>query len=96
MRKFVVVSILLVGLSGMDVWSPQWQQVAVLKNEAGRGESILMVEWVSQGSVGKAIMVEDRDGSAQATGIVKHIHDDQIVLKVRLGRSFPAGSRVYQ
>ncbi len=96
MRKFVVVSILLVGLSGMYVWSQQWQQVAVLKNEAGRGESVLMVEWVSQGSVGKAIMVEDRDGGAQATGIIKHIHDGTILLKATLGRTFPAGSRVYQ
>ncbi len=47
MRKFVVFSVLLVGLSGMYLWSQQWQHVAVLKNE-----------------VGKAIMVEDRDGGA--------------------------------
>ena len=96
MRKFVVFSILLVGLSGVYLWSQQWQHVAVLKNEVGEGESILMVDWVSPGSVGKAIMVEDRDGGARATGIVKHIYDNHVILKKRLGSAFPAGSRVYQ
>ncbi len=96
MKKFIVFAIVLVGLSGVYLWAQQWQQVAVLKNDAGKGESVLLVEWVSPGSVGKAIMVEDRDGSAQATSIVRHIHETQIVLKKTLGRSFPAGSRVYQ
>jgi hypothetical protein len=96
MRKFVVFSILMVGLSGVYLWSQQWQQVAVLKNEVGKGESVLMVEWVSPGSVGKTIMVEDRDGGAQATSIIRHIYGGNIVLKETLGRFFPTGSRVYQ
>jgi hypothetical protein len=96
MRKFVVFSILMVGLSGVYLWSQQWQQVAVLKNEVDKEESVLMVEWVSPGSVGKTIMVEDRDGGAQATSIIRNIYGDNIVLKETLGRSFPTGSRVYQ
>ncbi|MEE8349218.1 MAG: hypothetical protein V3R94_06595 [Acidobacteriota bacterium] len=96
MKKFIVFAIVLVGVSGVYLWAQQWQQVGVLKNDAGREESVLMVEWASPGSVGRAIMVEDRDGGAQATSIVRHIHDTHVVLKKTLGRTFPAGSRVYQ
>ena len=96
MKKLVVFGVLLVALSGVFLWSQQWQHVAVLTHEVGEGESILLVEWVSTGSVGKAIMIENRDGGAKATGTVKHIYSRQVILKERLGSAFPAGSRVYQ
>mgnify|MGYP006997637185 CR=1 FL=1 len=96
MKKVVVFSVFLMGLSGVFLWAQQRRQVAVLTNEVGTGESILIVEWVSPASVGMPIMVEDRDGEATATGIVRHIHERHIILKERLGSGFPAGSRVYQ
>ena len=96
MRKFVVFSICLVSLAGMYLGAQQRQHVAVLVNEVGKGESVLIVEWVSQGSVGATTMVEDRDRGATATGVVKHVHDNHIILKEKLGKGFPAGSRVYQ
>ncbi len=96
MKKIVVFSVFLMGLSGVFLWAQQRRQVAVLTNEVGTGESILIVEWVSPASVGMPITVEDRDGEATATGRVRHIHERHIILKERLGSTFPAGSRVYQ
>ncbi len=96
MKKFIVFSICLVSMAGMYLWAQQRQQVAVLVNEVGKGESVLIVEWVSQGSVGMPIMVEDRDGGATATAVVRDIHGNYIILKERLGGTFPIGSRVYQ
>ena len=95
MKRFIVFLIFLVSLAGMYLGAQQ-QHVAVLANEVDKGESVLIVEWVSQGLVGMPIMVEDRDGGATATGVVRDIHGNYITLKERLGRAFPVGSRVYQ
>ena len=96
MKRLAVFSVLLVGLGGGFLWAQQWQQVGVLTLDAEGGETVLIVEWVSPGTVGTAIMIESRDGSMMATNRVQDIHGDHIILKERLGDRFPAGSLVFQ
>jgi hypothetical protein len=49
MNKIIVFSALLAGLSGVFLWAQQWQQVGILTLGADKGETVLIVEWVSPG-----------------------------------------------
>ena len=97
MKRFVVFWVLLlVGMSGVLLWAQQSQQVGVLALGAEAGETDLVVEWSSPGTVGTAIMIESRDGSTMATNMVREIFGKHLILKEKLGDHFPAGSRLYQ
>lgn len=86
----------LFGLSGVFLWSQEWQHVAVLTSEVNIGETLLIVDWVSVGTVGTAILIESRDGSLRETHTVEQIYGDHIILKQRLENDFLVGSRLYQ
>ena len=86
-------------LGGGVVWSqssPQWQQVGVLEADVSRGETLLLVEWIGNGTVGTAVLIESRDEGLTEVGAVSDIHGRHLVLKGRTQNHFKAGSRVYQ
>ncbi|MDA2935425.1 hypothetical protein MYX82_13965 [Acidobacteria bacterium AH-259-D05] len=96
MKRFLVLSVFLLGLSGVFLWSQEWQHVAVLASDVAGGETMLTVDWVSSGTEGQDILIESRDGSMTEMGTIRHIYGNHIVLKGTLKNNFLAGSRLYQ
>ncbi|MDA2923556.1 hypothetical protein MYX65_02690 [Acidobacteria bacterium AH-259-L09] len=97
MKRFFVCSVLvLFGLSGVFLWSQQWQLVATLSSDVSEGETLLSVDWVDTGTAGYLVLIESRDGEVTETGEIEHIYGNYLVLKDRLKNDFVAGSKIYQ
>ena len=97
----------LVGLSGALLWSQEdsvWQHqhgpltlhVATLVSDADGGETLLVVDWVTEGTLDQVILIEERDHGTRETSEVKHIYGGHLILKAPLDQHYLKGSRLYQ
>ncbi len=88
--------VVLIACSQSVLWSQQQKLIGVLATDASGGETMLNVDRVCAGSVDQPVLIESRDKRRSTTGDVLHIIGNFIILKGRLGKSFLAGSTLYQ